>query len=169
MESTMNLEPQLTQEFLHEAFEYKDGNIHWKLRTFRTRVKGKIAGQQRTDGYVAVGINGKIYKVHRIIFMMHHGYFPQTVDHINGIKYDNRIENLRAATISENCLNRGLRSDNVAHVKGVKWMSDTRKWRVRVTANKKRLLIGDFKDLELAELVAIEARNKYHKQFANHG
>ena len=165
----MTSESTLTKDFLHEAFEYKDGNIYWKLRTFRTRVKGKVAGQRRPDGYMAVGINGKIYKVHRIIFMMHHGCFPQTVDHINGIKDDNRIENLRAATFSENCLNRGLRPDNAAQIKGVRWVQSSKRWRVRVTVNKKRRFLGDFKDVELAELVAIEARDKYHKQFANHG
>jgi len=165
----MSLESTLTQEMLHEAFEYKDGNIYWKLKTFRTRVQGKIAGQRRPDGYMAVGLNGKIYKVHRIIFMMHHGHFPQTIDHINGIKDDNRIENLRAATFSENCLNRGLRPDSQAQIKGVRWSALNKAWMVRVTVNKVRKFFGYYKDKELAELVAVEARDKYHKQFANHG
>jgi hypothetical protein len=53
-------------------------------------------------------------------------------------------------------------------VKGVNWNKSNKQWRVRVQVNKKRIHIGDFKDLELAELVAIEARNKYHGNFAKH-
>lgn len=165
----MSLESTLTQEFLNEIFEHKQGGIYWKTKTHKTIVIGKKAGRRRPDGYMAVGIGGKIYKVHRIIFMMHHGYFPQTVDHINGIKDDNRIENLRAATFSENCLNRGLRPDNEAKAKGIRWCKNSKAWMVRVTVNKIRMFFGYHKDFELAELVAIEARDKYHKKFANHG
>jgi hypothetical protein len=163
------MEKILTKEYLHEIFEYKDGILYWKLKSRRNLIQGNIAGRFRTDGYIAIGINRKIYKAHRLIFMMHHGFFPKFIDHINNIKHDNRIENLRESTHSENCLNRKLRSDNVSNSKGVSWVEANKAWRVRVSDHGVRKFLGYYKDFEVANLVATEARKKYHKEFANHG
>jgi hypothetical protein len=62
--------------------------------------------------------------------------------------------------------NTGLAKNNTSGVKGVTWKADKHKWRVRIGVNGKRIHIGDFADFELAELVAFEARAKYHGQFA---
>jgi hypothetical protein len=99
---------------------------------------------------------------------MHHGYLPYHVDHINGIKNDNRIENLRPASKAENSYNSKLKKNNTSGIKSVRWNKINKVWMVTLGVNGKAKYFGSFKDIELAELVAIEARNKYHGQFANY-
>lgn len=159
----------LTKDYLQEIFEYKDGNLYWKLPNKRTLIQGKKAGSIRKDGYVCIGVNKKIYKAHRLIFMMFNGYMPLEVDHINGDKNDNRIENLREVNHSQNSMNRKLRIDNTSESKGVNWSKTNKSWVVRVAINGIRKFIGYFKDFELADLVSKEARELHHGKYANHG
>jgi hypothetical protein len=93
---------------------------------------------------------------------------PEFLDHIDGNTFNNCIENLRPATISQNNCNQVIRKDNTSGIKGVSWCKTWKKWKVRVQINRKRISFGYFKNLELAELVAIEARNKFHGNFAKH-
>jgi hypothetical protein len=108
----------------------------------------------------------KIWKVHRLIFVLHHGYLPKEIDHINGDRADNRIENLRAVTRSENQCNRSALTSNTSGYPGVSWHKKSQAWVVRVMKNGKSHLLGYFKELELAGLVAAEARAIYHNGFA---
>ncbi|ECJ2644834.1 Fis family transcriptional regulator [Salmonella enterica subsp. diarizonae] len=87
------------------------------------------------------------------------------MDHINRDRLDNRICNLRLATNAENCRNAGKRKDNTSGITGVSYTNG--KWRVRVMVNKITLYLGNYKDIELAELVAIEAKNKFHRAFSS--
>lgn len=157
----------LTQEKVLRMFRYVDGRLFWNVSRSGARI-GVEAGHIRS-GYRRVEINGTVYASHRIVFLMHHGYMPEYIDHINGVRDDNRIENLREATRFENCQNAKRRADNSSGAKGVSWHKRIGKWHVEVMANKIRRHIGYFEDLELAELVAQEARNKFHGRFANHG
>ncbi|CAB5214076.1 putative NHN endonuclease [uncultured Caudovirales phage] len=159
----------MNQELLKELFDYKDGQLYWKKSTNTKIVVGSLAGSLDCKGYKSVQVNGKTWKLHRAIFLMHYGYLPSQIDHINGIKDDNRIENLREATTSNNCLNQKLRKTNTSKIKNVSWHKKHQKWYVQLQVFGKPKHIGCFGSLELAELVAIEARNKYHKEFANHG
>jgi len=156
----------LTQEYLCNLFEYKDGNLYWKNHKYKS-LNGKKTGSN-LDGYLVTSIKKKLIYNHRVIFMMHYGYFPYHVDHINGIKNDNRIENLRPATKAENGYNRKTSKNNTSGAKCVRWNKSAKCWMVSIGVNGKTKYIGSFKDFELAELVSIEARNKYHQQFANH-
>ena len=158
----------ITKDYLHTIFDYKDGNLYWKERRGGKIVEGSKAGGYNPSGYFNVEINYVKYRLHRIIFMWHHGYLPKEVDHINGNKLDNRIENLRAATKSQNLRNTGIRKTNSSGYKNVTWRKDNKTWAVALRYNGKPLHIGFFKDLELAGLVAEEARNKYHGKFAKH-
>ena len=99
---------------------------------------------------------------------MHNGYLPEEIDHINNTPTDNRIENLREATRMQNCHNKKITTKNKTGSKNVFWVKDRKKWRVTMRVNGKVKSFGYFYDLELADLVSQEIRNKYHNQFANH-
>jgi len=94
---------------------------------------------------------------------------PEYVDHINNNRCDNRWSNLRGVDRAGNAMNALMRKDNKSGVKGVSWKKKNSKWVVQASINGRVRHIGLFDDLELAELVAIEAREKYHGEFANHG
>jgi hypothetical protein len=115
-----------------------------------------------------VGVGGKHYRLHRVIFFMHHGYLPDVIDHIDGDILNNKIENLRPATHTQNMRNTKLSSRNNSGVKGVNWDKKSNKWRVHISVDGKTKTFGRFKDMELAELIAIEARDKYYGEFARH-
>ena len=150
-----------------EVFELKDGQLYWKKPRIGIKV-GSPAGHKRADGYYMTSIDGKLVYVHRVIYGMVHGHIPKVIDHINGNPSDNRIENLRAATTSQNTFNAGLRSTNKSGVKGVCWHKQSNKWRAQIYLNGKQKFLGTFDDLHLAEQAAIEARNQYHGEFARH-
>jgi len=159
----------ITQDYLNQLFEYRDGELYWKIKPSTNINIGAKAGHLNPTGYSQTSINNKRYRNHRLIFLMHHGYLPECLDHIDGNPSNNKIENLRAATFTQNQHNRKLGRDNTSGVKGVNWHKATKKWRVTISVNNKHKHFGCFDDLELASLVAQEARNKYHGAFANHG
>lgn len=149
-------------------FIYKDGDLYWSDNA-AYKVRGKLAGFVNKLGYRKIEFNGKKYGAHQIVYAMHNGFIPESIDHINGNKADNRIENLRPATKSENGYNRPVMSHNTSGAKNVAFRKDTGKWRVDMRINGKPKCFGSFDNFEFAELVAMEARNKYHGEFANHG
>ena len=158
----------LTQEYLQSIFTYKDGSFYWKKLNKPNQIKvGDIVGSNHPNGYIYIHLKNKNYAAHRLIFLFHHGYLPDFLDHINRNRSDNRIENLRPATKSENSLNSKLKSTNTSGVRGVCWDKESKKWLVQVTINKKQRKIGRYSDLELAELVAIEAMDKFYGNFFN--
>lgn len=147
---------------LLDTFEYRDGKLYRKNGQF----KG-IAGTVHHTGYEQVKVGRKNYRSHRVIFAMHNGHFPAQIDHIDGNKLNNKIDNLREANPMQNMYNVGLLARNKSGIKNV--VLDRNRWKVYMRINKKMTYVGAFEDLELAELVAIEARNKYHGEFVNHG
>ena len=161
----------MNQELLKSLFDYhKNGYFIRKKTTSRLGKAGSIAGVlDKKMGYIRVGISKKYYLLHRLIFMMHYGYMPDEVDHINGNKLDNRIDNLRAASKSQNLRNRPRNINNTSGYKNVSWNKNHEKWSVTLSYNGKKKYIGYFEDIELADLVAQEARNKYHKHFSYQG
>jgi hypothetical protein len=169
----------LTQEEAHSLFDYRDGELFWKVRPlsyFKTEGRhvqwNERYGSQKAGScvgrYVNIAINKIRYQAHRIIFLMHYGYFPKVIDHINGQTQDNRIENLRAATHAENIRNSKIPKNNTSGLKNVVWHKQRQKWGVRIIVNKKSKSFGLYDDIELADLVAREARNKYFGSFARH-
>lgn len=157
----------LNQKLLLENFEYKEGHLYWK--TLRPNVKiGQKAGCLNEKGYALVSIKNKLFRVHRLIYMMHHGYMPSQIDHIDGNKQNNLIENLREATNQTNSFNKKTPKNNKLGMKNISFHQLTKKYRVTLTINNKQKHIGLFDNLELAQLVAKEARIKYHGEFACH-
>lgn len=158
----------LTKEYVAEFFEYKNGFLYRKKRTSRNTRIGDVAGTIKSNGYCYVDLQGKRYGQHRLIFLLHHGFLPKEIDHIDGNPSNNKINNLREATRSQNNRNQRIHKTNNSGVKNVCFCKKTSKWKVQLTLNNKNKNFGRYKDLELAELVATEARNKYHGGFARH-
>lgn len=112
-----------------EYFLYDEGKLYWK-RSPACRVQvGDIAGSDNGKGYLATRLRGRSWKVHQIVWALHHGSKPDQLDHINGCRADNRIANLRACTTAENKRNgapySGRRFKGVYREKG-KWLSAIR-------------------------------------------
>jgi len=157
----------LTQEQVKELFDYHpDGYLVWKFKpAFRTSI-GDKAGSPNSNGYIQISINSKKYRAHRLILTWHGIDAGEEVDHIDGNKQNNRIENLRSVTKSQNQWNAKTRIDNKSGIKGVRWHKRDCKWTVSFRVNKKAHHFGYYDDLELAELVAHEARDLYHGTYA---
>ena len=158
----------LAEQF-NEAFEYRDGKLFWKINTNKSKkFIGKEAGCKSSGAYGVVNLDGNAYSVHKVIFTMHHGYMPVVVDHINLTKTDNSIENLRAADHHTNNYNKSVQKNNKLGMKNICWHSQNKKWLVQLTQKGKKIVSFMTDDLELAQLVAHEARDKYHGEFARH-
>ena len=151
----------ITQSRLKELFTYTpDGK-------FIRNKNGKevICSQTQQHKYLRIFIDGKAHMLHRMIFLYHHGYLPKITDHIDGNRYNNTIENLREVNQSQNCLNRSHMKHSKSPFKNVYLQKNhnrsdwKRNWVVALTVNGKRKYFGSFEDLDLADLVAQEARN----------
>jgi hypothetical protein len=158
-------------EFLHELFEHRNNDLIWKVKRARNVKVGDVAGCLRKDGYVVVSVGGWLYKAHRIIWVMHHGAIPDGlgVDHINNIKNDNRIENLRLSTKSQNQGNTKKHTTNTSGYKGVCWHKKDKKWLAQIQHNGKNKYLGNFDNPEDAHAAYVAAAKKIFGDFANDG
>jgi hypothetical protein len=163
----------MSASLLHEMFKYEDGRLYYKDKLMANGKpsprNGKLVNTPNGSGYISVVINKVQYKVHRLIFLMFHGYLPTFIDHADGNRSNNRIENLREATRAQNNYNAKLRSDNTSGVKGVSWHRQNSKWCAYINADNKRLYVGLFSTIEDAANAVAVARLKNHKNFYNHG
>ena len=133
---------EITQEFLKEHFEYRDGHLWWVKPTVRGVEVGQQFGSCYNVGYRQGSLKGKTYPEHRLIWLYHHGTWPKNhIDHINGIKDDNRIENLREATSVQNQWNTGSYGGRSKY-KGVNYQKDKNRWRARYKDHGQRFHIG---------------------------
>lgn len=156
----------LTQAELHSLFEYRDGFLFWKCRQALCIQVGDIAGTKNVDGYWRVMINRKQHSIHRIIFLMHNGYLPRVVDHIDRNRSNNKIENLREATPSQNQHNRAKSKNNTSGYKGVSFNKPYGKWQAAIKVNWKAYNIGYFDTAEAASIAYADAAKRLHGEFA---
>ena len=156
----------ITQKLISETFEYKDGLLYWKKPTHHNKLHlvGTKAGSIHKTGYRHITWMNKVNKAHRLIFLLIHGYLPKEIDHINGDRSDNRIENLREVTRSQNQYNKKPQL-NRSGVRNVSWHKKSKAWLIRLTMKGEIVFNHYVKDLELAELIAIEARHKFFGEF----
>lgn len=174
----MDLNEIFTIEFLNEAFEYRDGSLYWKERpdhhfctttqkiAVNKRFSGKLAGTL-CHGYFRIKIYQHRVRAHHIVYMMHHGYIPELIDHINGDRKDNRIENLRPATYEQNARNRKTNTNNTSGVKGVHRSKKTGKWLAYIKELGRKVHLGSFDTLEDASIARKEAQCRAYGEFAN--
>ena len=164
----------LTKDLCNNYFNYKDGILYWnhrenKSKQVNTKFANKPAGYKTSTGYYEVRVDNKRYKTHRIIYLMFNGYIPEEVDHINNIRSDNRIENLRAATSLTNKFNSLMPKHNSSGIKGVNLHKPSNKWRCSMSINNKTKQIFGFASKELAQEFMELWRETVHGNFANNG
>jgi hypothetical protein len=172
-------------EHLRQCLRYDNGKLFWLKRPlehfankkawtiWNTKFSGKEAGYvRRVEGRdrVLVGIKTIQYYRHILIWIMHKDAAPVTeLDHENRDKMDDRIENLREATTSENACNRKRRSDNISGEKGVSWAGPSKKWRAKIYKDGKGIHLGFFDDVASAKAAYEEAAQVHHGVFACSG
>ena len=160
----------ITQAELKNKLIYRNGILIWNIRPTSNVHIGDIAGYMiNDDRYRGIRINNKMYLLHRIIFLHQKGYLPEFLDHIDGNTLNNRIENLRPATLSQNSQNSKMRNDNKSGIKGIHWCNREKKWIARIMIKNIRKNLGQFDDINKAETVLINERKVLHGEFCNHG
>lgn len=149
---------ELTAERLKELLEYDPtlGRFTWKVSNNGYVKVGSIAGCLDPKGYVQIRIDRKLYKGHRLAWLYMFGEFPKEhLDHIDGDRANNRIENLRAATIRENSQNR--KEHRGGHLVGTSFNKRVKKWESYIQINGKRKRLGYFETQQ-------EAHSAYLKE-----
>lgn len=158
----------LTATRLRELLEYDPatGAFAW-LATRGGKRSGCIAGCLNKAGYRIIRVDKGQYLAHRLAYLFAYGEWPVgELDHINRVKHDNSIVNLRLATKSENAQNVGLRRDNASGIKGVSFAKRRGRWQAHVRVNGNRVALGYFDSPEEAGKAAETMRVELHGAFA---
>jgi hypothetical protein len=160
-------EKTITQQDLLNAFDYhEDGYFIRKISTYKKDNAGtRVGGVPNKRGYKRISILNIRMREHRAIFLWHYGYLPEIVDHINNNPSDNRIENLRAATNSENLCNRGHQKNSSTKIKNI-YLTRNNTYNVQIKKNNVINYIGTFKTLDDALEAKIKYLNVLHGEFA---
>ena len=157
----------ITQKYLKEVFTYNSNNgvLIYKKRINNRIQIGRVAGHISSDGYRYVRVFGTSQKHSRLVFLFHNGVFPKNnIDHINGNRSDDRIENLRDVTQEENRKNCMIMTNNSSGVQGVNFYKRTNKWRAFIGLNGKHIHLGYFDTKKLA----LEARKNAELEYDYH-
>lgn len=129
-------------------YDAREGGLFWRVRTSSRAAAGSEAGCKRRDGYVVIGIRGRMYLAHRLAWLLHYGAWPpEEVDHKDGNPNNNAIGNLRLASHSENGCNKKMQPNNTSGVTGVTWHARDKKWQAQIKRNGRMLYLGHFAKL----------------------
>lgn len=145
----------MTHEDLLSMFDYhSDGYFISKTRRNKLKSGSIVSGWLEKGGYRRLYVMRKTYLLHRLIYFYHNGYLPgypnKELDHIDGDKRNNRIENLRVCNKNENLQNRNKNYNSSSKYKGVSYITRKDRWLSSVEVNKKSYYIGTFKTQEEA-------------------
>ena len=152
-------------------YDYETGVLYWRQRINSRVPKTLEAGTQRkSSGYLYVRVHGGIYPVHRVVMLMCYGFYGEglEVDHINHVRNDNRLFNLRFATRSENMRNKSVSSNNTLGIMGVFFSKARKKYIAQIHIKGKNIYLGAVETLEGAAEARRQADRKY-KFNNNHG
>jgi hypothetical protein len=156
---------ELTQELLKELLSYDPDTGIFTNLTQRGKVKkGAVAGSKYSNGYIYIEVDYKRYRAHRLAWLYVYGEFPANqIDHINEIKDDNKIVNLRLATNLENQHNvSSLQLNNTSGFRGVFWRKNRKKWKAIIYLNGRQKHIGHFDTAEEASEAYLAAKKELH-------
>jgi len=157
-----------TQDYSKTIVNYDPltGNFYWKV--IKPGVSaGTLAGSIDKDGYRVIRIDRKLYRAHHIAWLIVHGQWPyHELDHINRIRSDNRISNLRLATRAQNGRNLSLSCVNTSGILGVTFDKERNKWSAQIKVNGKNINLGRFINLADAAACREAAEQKYFGEFA---
>lgn len=136
-----------------------------------TMYAGTPAINTLTDsGYRVGAIFYRYYLSHRVAWCIHHSEWPEEeIDHINGIRDDNRLCNLRPASANNNAHNKGIQKNNTSGYKGVTWHKRIGEWQSSIRLNIKGIHLGYFNDAYEAHLAYQVAANSLYGEFKNYG
>lgn len=153
-------------EELKAMFDYNNGYLYWKVKISDKITPGKKAGS-RSGKYEIIKINKQNYYTHRLVFFIHYGFMPETIDHIDNNPRNNKIENLREASYSENLRNTTKKTKALSRFKGVTFSKKDNKWVSRIKLIDKRITLGYFDNETDAAKAYDIAAIKYFGNFAN--
>ena len=151
----------LSQADILNCLEYKNGALIWKNKKANlARLNGKEAGVIHRSGYRFIKFGNQMYPAHRIVWVYHNGGIDDNlqIDHVNGIKNDNCIENLRLVTAQQNCFNRSR-----LKAKGYTWNKAMNKWQASIFVSGKNKFLGLFANEKDARNVYLDNCKIYHK------
>ena len=153
----------ITQIYIQSVFKYDNGQLFW-LGNRRGAPKNKPIGSVSGKGYLACMLDGKHYLVHRLIYLYVHGYMPKFIDHINGNKKDNSVENLRNVTRSGNQQNMRIAySSSQSNLLGAFYSKKQKKWFSSICTNGKKSYLGSFDCPEKAHQAYLKAKRDLHQ------
>ena len=156
--------PELTAEYLRSILHYEPatGIFTRKVSTSNRTKVGDVAGSPNNEGYLNIsGLSRKV-KAHRLAWLYVHGVWPKEhLDHINKVRHDNRISNLREATNQQNMQNASTRTDSISRQAGVVWWKRDSNWRARIRHNYKDIHLGYFTTIEEAVAARKAAEKLY--------
>jgi hypothetical protein len=161
--------------YFKSLLEYQPhfGLFRWKesRRGYAGKAKaGAIAGTLRSDGYVAIGIDGTTYRAHVLAWWFMTGLpVPRgkDLDHKNQVRSDNRWSNLRLKDRSGNNHNADPQKSNKSGVKGVSWVQSRNKWDARITVNGHVIVLGRYADFRDAVAARLAAEQQYLGEIAS--
>jgi hypothetical protein len=137
------------------------------MNKWNTRFAGKVTGHPHVDGFIFIKIFDMTFMAHRIAWLHYYGSAPTNlIDHINGDRSDNRIANLREATVQQNNCNKGIPSNSTSGIKGVSWNKARGKWTAQIGFNGTHKYLGIFSDKEDAAQAYRAACLELHGEFA---
>lgn len=163
-----------TETFILTNLTYcsQTGMLSWRAGTYGYQRNKGHAGTINNKGYRTIKINGHDHMVHRVVWFLYYGNWPdKQVDHEDLNKQNNRIENLRSATNTENCGNQGMRINNSSGYKGVQQLPSGR-WKASLSFAMKSHYVGSFDTAKEAatayELKAASLRKDFFCPTFNH-
>lgn len=152
----------LTAELVREMLSYNPDT-----GCFRSMARNRKVGSTDKDGYLVIMISKKTYKAHRLAWLYVNGSWPTAqIDHINGVKNDNRISNLREATNAQNAVNTGVIKTNTSGLKGVSYSAKRRKYRAQIMRSGRNQTVGFFDSAHEAHAAYAKAATEYFGEFA---